>query len=472
MARSTSVLSLGERRASSSALDLETTLIEEEVFELLYPISEFKDGFASLNTAANGWPNNYGTVDASGGRGRVACTTTYSGMVTSDRYSFDSVFAEVYPAALNGATTDCYSAMWIRSRTGTAAGTQIGFYLSRITGLLWFANQVDYYDSAEVTITYDETQHRWWKIFLSGTTVTWQTSPDGIAWTTRRTAAAPTWAGNEQQVLWFESHRGEGTNNYFEFDNINIAPSLLTAGSYPAGAIAGDATLAIDGAGAVDPLPVITATGKAALAVSSATSDVATPIITGTGKSALAASGATADIAVPVITGTGRAASALSGSTASSAAPVIAGAGKAILAVNGAATATAYPATVQTGSAALNLNATTLPPETLFNHAAISGDPDFPALNISEEQGVNLGVTVRFTLPGRITQGHFRYMNDPQTERYNFQIYEITNGDFGTSGGSPTGTPLVAGTTGIDFPSSPVANTWDTVDLPDRKSVV
>jgi hypothetical protein len=39
----------------------------------------------------------------------------------------------------------------------------------------------------DTTLTYDSVAHRWWRIAESGDTLTWDTSPDGQTWTTRRT---------------------------------------------------------------------------------------------------------------------------------------------------------------------------------------------------------------------------------------------------------------------------------------------
>lgn len=44
--------------------------------------------------------------------------------------------------------------------------------------------------ASDTTVSYDDTTMRWWRIRHAGTTVFWETSPDGLDWTTQRSKTA------------------------------------------------------------------------------------------------------------------------------------------------------------------------------------------------------------------------------------------------------------------------------------------
>lgn len=180
-------------------------------------VDNFDDN--SINTGI--WPNNYGTVSETGGRARVTCNTGSNGWATATTYTWDDVYAKLYPPAVASATTDCYLEMLLYSPT-QAAGTDVGFYIDQVGGVFYCVSRVSYFDGSASAITYSATTHAWMRILKSGSNILFQTAPDGTTWTTRRTLAAPSWLTSASNLqLYFESGRNNGTNNFAEFDNVN-----------------------------------------------------------------------------------------------------------------------------------------------------------------------------------------------------------------------------------------------------------
>lgn len=179
-------------------------------------IDNFDDG-----VIAPIWSGRYGTVTETGGRSRITCDTGYSALATATDYTWSDVYARLYPPALASATTECYLEMVLYS-AGQPLGTDVGFYINMFDGKFYCVSRVGYVDATSVGITYNSTTHAWMRILKSGANILFQTSSDGIAWTTQRTLGAPSWLSTAVDLqLIFESHRNNGTNNFAEVDNVN-----------------------------------------------------------------------------------------------------------------------------------------------------------------------------------------------------------------------------------------------------------
>ncbi|WP_281155175.1 hypothetical protein [Streptomyces sp. HYC2] len=177
----------------------------------------------TINTSL--WTGNYGTVSQVGGRARVACTTDYSGFQSASAYTLagSSVYVRVYPPAAGGATVDAWAQ--VKCLSGTA-GTEIGFLINAATNKIRCVSNVAYWDATAVELTYDAAAHAYVRLSEAGGTVTWATSPDGTAWTTRRTLATPAWVTSSTTIaLLLEAHRDAGTVDVAEFDNCNTLPA-------------------------------------------------------------------------------------------------------------------------------------------------------------------------------------------------------------------------------------------------------
>jgi hypothetical protein len=199
----------------------------------IYRIDRVRDEFSDPDTLNTLWTGSYGTYSITGGRGRVACDTNFNALLTAPIYTLaDSYFyGQVFPNAVGGAATTAYCEMFCIS---TVAGTDAGFSLDMKTGRIYFLNRVGYSDGAGVNIAYDPVAHKWWRLTctsgtLSGLSVYWDTSPDGITWTNRRAlSVAPAWVSDTSLALSLNAHRDSGVTDFAEFDNVSMMPITAT----------------------------------------------------------------------------------------------------------------------------------------------------------------------------------------------------------------------------------------------------
>ncbi|MDR3084282.1 MAG: hypothetical protein LBV60_25780 [Streptomyces sp.] len=206
------------------------------------------------------WGNSYGGCTETGGRARVPCGTGYAGYQTA--YSWTLAGATVYvqlPTVPSGAgATEAYCGLLVNSGTD---GTRLGFIYNAITGLLRCTNETGYYDPDGVNLTYSATTHKWLRIREDGTNVYWDTSPDGTAWTNRRTLATPAWvtAGVDTCALDMSAHRADGTPDFVEYDFFNTLSDADTITGTATGSAESNATAA----GILTTVGTATGTGQA-----------------------------------------------------------------------------------------------------------------------------------------------------------------------------------------------------------------
>lgn len=185
----------------------------------------FDDGV--VDTAK--WTSNYntgggGAPTETGGRARVPCDTGFAAFASDNTYTLtDShVLVEMYPPAAGGAASEAWAQLLIMSSTG---GTDIIAEVNAVTGDLTLAARVGYFDAGAAVLTYDPVAHRWIRVRETAGTLLWETSADGLAWTTRRTTASPAWVGDADLEIQLITHRDSGTPDFAEFDNFNVTPS-------------------------------------------------------------------------------------------------------------------------------------------------------------------------------------------------------------------------------------------------------
>lgn len=129
---------------------------------------------------------------------------------------------------------------WVMDPTPADTVDRIGFEYVGATNTLDCLGQTGatYTPIGTTTsLTYDPVAHRWLRIAHSGTAITWQTSPDGLTWTTRRTLSTgiPTWTTKTTLIASFEASRTTGTNDTLRIDNVNTTPTTIP-GAQPVGA--------------------------------------------------------------------------------------------------------------------------------------------------------------------------------------------------------------------------------------------
>ncbi len=86
-----------------------------------------------------------------------------------------------------------------------------------------FRHRANGTNSDSGAVTYNATTHRWWRIRESGGTIFWDTSPDGITWTNRRSlASALNWSVVTIQVNAGTYDTSQATPGTAIFDNVNL----------------------------------------------------------------------------------------------------------------------------------------------------------------------------------------------------------------------------------------------------------
>jgi hypothetical protein len=184
------------------------------------------DNFDDGTVDAVKWPSNFGVVSETGGRARVTCDTSWTAFVSDNIYSLQGsyVVVQVFPMALTGATVECWAQLLVQTQVA-AVFNDIGMECDRVNGNLKMFLRNDYNDPTQTTIAFSDTDHAWWRIRETGGTVFWDTAPDGLTWTNRKSQTSPAWINDGIQELVLECHRNNGTNNFAEFDNFNLPPA-------------------------------------------------------------------------------------------------------------------------------------------------------------------------------------------------------------------------------------------------------
>lgn len=154
-----------------------------------------------------------------------AFATSVEGFTWSGSYLFAKVPG--MPAVAGVSTANAQ--MWVMDSAPADTVARLGFeYRAAANALDCIGQSGATYApiGTTTTLTYSATTHAWLRINHTGTAIVWQTSPDGVTWTTRRTlATVPTWANKTTLLASFQAFRSNGTNDTFRVDNVNAVPS-------------------------------------------------------------------------------------------------------------------------------------------------------------------------------------------------------------------------------------------------------
>lgn len=185
-------------------------------------LSTLVDNFND-NTIGPEWGNAYGGVSEVGGRARIpAVAGQYAGYQTPKDWTLagSSVYLQIptVPSGV-GATTEAQAVFSVICNT---AGSNLACNINTKAGTIRFENNVGYFDSGAVSLTYSATTHKWLRIRETGGQVFFDSSTDGSTWTNRRTITTPAWATVVNGIaldLW--AFRDAGASDVAEFDNVN-----------------------------------------------------------------------------------------------------------------------------------------------------------------------------------------------------------------------------------------------------------
>lgn len=302
-----------------------------------------EDDFTTLDTTTK-WVVSNGTAVSSGGQLSLTPSFwsgagTYTQVRSQAQYNLTAsyAYAEVPAVSTGDASADTIFGVMIDDNNQLAFIQEGGNLIlrSRSGGA-----------NSDTSIAYSSTTHRWWRISESGGTISWDTSPDRITWTSRRTLAAPFavtaikpyfeagwWAGAPSLTNAFfdnlntsgipdrraaQGRSGQGLSNFISL----IAPANLGSGS--SAAAAGSAA-ALTAASRLSGSSAAVGASSGALRASSLVSGSSPAAAAGTGAlraasqlgpsstSAAATSAATVTFPPPQLSGTSPAATLTSG---------------------------------------------------------------------------------------------------------------------------------------------------------------
>ncbi|AKN71225.1 hypothetical protein QR97_16690 [Streptomyces sp. PBH53] len=184
-----------------------------------YPLAMLGDDFSTSQVDTSRWPTNTGAAFiTSENRLRIPVNPGADTNFTSARtwtLAGSKLTAKLAAVpALNG-SSNCAASMWV---TSTTAGTRIGWRYDAGTGQLSAQSQVGFADAGAINFTYSPIDHAWIRVRETGTSVIWETSPDGYVWTNRRAVSTPAWVTSQTHAVDFPTTRTGGTAGYIEWD--------------------------------------------------------------------------------------------------------------------------------------------------------------------------------------------------------------------------------------------------------------
>lgn len=201
-------------------------------------VSTIIDDFSGDTVNTDLWAENYNTAGdpptQTGGRARVPCTAGYAAFSTLPAYTLAGghLGCRLYPAPLDGATAECWSQVLIQT---TTPGTDVTIEYDAVADMLAMSVRVGYTDPDYTAIPYDPVAHAYVRIREDAGTLTWETAPDGVTWTVQRAATSPAWVTAPDLQVQLIAHRGDGLDNFAEYDTVNLPPgtALLRAAADP-----------------------------------------------------------------------------------------------------------------------------------------------------------------------------------------------------------------------------------------------
>ena len=182
--------------------------------EVITKTETLTDTFETLD--AGKW-GSYGTATVEGGRAKLVSIQAYSGLYSLSKYDLreSMVFAKVTPPPAAGSRETTLSA-------STAGGTDGAFFgiTSSPPGLMMRRRVANV--NTDSFLGYDPVEHAWLRIRLVGTSLYWDTSPDGVTWTNRHLLNTTAVLSQVQVELSCGQWATEADTQPGYFDNLNV----------------------------------------------------------------------------------------------------------------------------------------------------------------------------------------------------------------------------------------------------------
>lgn len=189
-------------------------------------ISQVKDDFSDgvLDGIKFGWAAEVTPIEIGGAVRLPSQLANDTTLWTAGNKVFDQAHVRIsaVQAPADGASMKFANFMAWAPAT-QPAGTMLGFYIDFVFGFISFVNWVDRDDPDEVILPFNLADHRWLKIRQTGADITWETSPDGIAWVVRRTLLnGPAWMRGTDLGVMLQVGQDGGVPGYVDFDSLNM----------------------------------------------------------------------------------------------------------------------------------------------------------------------------------------------------------------------------------------------------------
>jgi hypothetical protein len=182
-------------------------------------MSTFVDNFATADGAKWTYVSGASIV---GGQLQITCASTYVSLFSVNSYDLtnNSFIIEVPQIGGPGG-----SAETILKLHGTYPLLLAMFVSGSDLAMRFDAGIGGVSEWNTTTVTFDPTSMRWWRIADNAGTTTWDTSPDGQTWTTRRTATSGVVVTSLSVELACGYYGTETSPRVAIFDNVNNPPA-------------------------------------------------------------------------------------------------------------------------------------------------------------------------------------------------------------------------------------------------------
>jgi hypothetical protein len=181
----------------------------------------FTYGFASQDST--NWAGWSGNAAASGGQLAITPTTGNPGITyATTRTLLGAAVAVEAPTVPNVGNGGTYQALYFETSTNNR------IQIMWANGLMRFRETVAG-SNDDTTLTYNATDHRWWRVREAAGVVYWETSPDGTTWTTRRskTTVLPLSSGTIGLMAGYTGT--EPSPGAPKFDNVSLDTGIVAS---------------------------------------------------------------------------------------------------------------------------------------------------------------------------------------------------------------------------------------------------
>ncbi|MFE7444564.1 hypothetical protein ACFU7X_29415 [Streptomyces chartreusis] len=183
-----------------------------------YPLEMMGDDFDDNRISSTLWPNSYGGASEVGGRARIPVLPgVTAGYLSAREWTLvgSKLTAKLATLPAAGGSSSAVCSMWVNS---TTSGTRLGWRYNAVTGLVSAESQTGFSDGAALSFTYSPFSYMWLRVREAGGSVIWESSSNGVSWTTRRTLAAPAWVTSQTHAVEIAATRTGGVGDYCEWD--------------------------------------------------------------------------------------------------------------------------------------------------------------------------------------------------------------------------------------------------------------